>query len=245
MRLKDIHIKIIVALNIIIFLAIVILGIVKGIGIIGPITAGFGIVVGLWIAVWILYIIGICIIEAVKYPQEAVWGALKLLGVFLLAILVLIVLVGLGFILTWKPWFFLFLWFIIPCLSWAVKIEAVSSLLTDKGLQVLRYVFIGVVVVISYLFYLSWDDLRDNFGYSCIKGYSVHYADEYDDEGGYYEQVNISANNWFVEKLLTLSLILFLLPLAAANVFFIWKVITKEIKRRDLESSTNETCTIY
>ncbi len=158
----------------------------------------------------------------------------SLLTFFLLAI----VFGGLGLLLVWKPWLLLLLllpWGIIPCLSWAVNIKTVSQLLTDERLKMLRYVFIGIVVAISYVFFLSWNELRDTFGYACVRGYSAHYTDEYDDERGNYEQAHISANNWFVEKLLISSMILFLLPLAAVNGILTWRGITKEIKRRDLD----------
>jgi len=236
-RLKDIHIKIIVALHIIIFLATVILSRVKGGDLEGSIGNGIGIIMAPWVVVWLLYIIGIFVVHAVKYPREAVMGTLKFLGVCFLFLLGLFALAGLGFVLRWKPVFFLFLWLFVPCLSWTVNIDSVSSLLTDKGLQVLRCVFIGVVVVISFLFFTFWDNLRDNFGNACVKGYSVYYTEEYNDEGDYYERPHISANNWFIENFLQLSVFLLLLPLSAGNGVLTWMGITKEIKRRNLGKS--------
>jgi len=162
----------------------------------------------------------------------------------LLAILLLVsVFSGLGMIVGWEPQsliLFVFIWGIVPCFSWAVNTKAVSTLLTNNTLQTLRCILIGIVVVFSILFYIFWDDLRDSFGHACVRGYSVHYTDEYDDEGGYYEQAHVSANNWVVEKLLIFSQILILLPSAAVNGVLTWKGITKEIQLRELKKPKEE-----
>ncbi len=124
-------------------------------------------------------------------------------GISIVGFIILLMVLGSAF--RSYTLFFVIVWFFLPLVGFIGRHQAFLSLFSRKGITLFRGFLTTVAVLIAFVLFANYENLRDQFGERYIQGYQVTYYTDSDDYGRPTRESDIHAHNFSAQVFLWLA----------------------------------------